>query len=166
MKKVLVIGCGLLFLIGSYTTVHAETIAELKALIQLLTQQIAALEQQIAARVGAPGTGGGAVCPMLYRTLYSGISGDDVQSLQRFLAADASLYPEASITGYFGPATMRAVQRWQARNGVVSSGTPGTTGYGVVGQGTRATIARICSTSVPPSTTLRSCTVGSVVLQS
>jgi peptidoglycan hydrolase-like protein with peptidoglycan-binding domain len=71
-------------------------------------------------------------------------TGNQVSALQRFLASDSTLYPEGEITGYFGPATQRAVQRFQARYGIVSSGTPSSTGYGSVGALTRAVIDRLC----------------------
>lgn len=64
-------------------------------------------------------------------------SGGDVTRLQRFLAGQPGIYPEGLITGYYGPATTRAVQRWQAEHGIASSGTPETTGYGYVGPRTR-----------------------------
>lgn len=94
----------------------------------------------------------------LSQTLYEGISdsttGGQVTMLQRFLAGDSSVYPEGSITGYFGPATERAVQRWQAQNGVVSSGSPETNGHGVVGFLTRTAFAKRCGYATPsqPST--------------
>ena len=40
-------------------------------------------------------------------------------------------------TTYFGTKTELAVQDWQAKNGVVSGGSPETTGYGSVGDETR-----------------------------
>ncbi|MBI2048746.1 MAG: peptidoglycan-binding protein [Parcubacteria group bacterium] len=167
MRRVAACTLGLLCFFGAYASVRAQTIDELKAMIALLTQQIAAIEQQIAARGGTPISGGSAACPALTRALYAGLSGEDVKSLQRFLAADSSIYPEGLATGYFGPATERAVQRWQARNNIVSSGTPSGTGYGVVGPGTRAAIARVCgNTSTTPTTpTVRGCTVGSTAMQ-
>ena len=78
-------------------------------------------------------------------------TGGDVTRLQRFLAADPSIYPEAAITGYFGSATMRAVQRWQARAGLVSSGDPESTGYGYVGPRTRVAMNASCEDSVTPT---------------
>ena len=59
-------------------------------------------------------------------------TGGEVSRLQRFLAQDKTLYPEGVVNGYFGKLTERAVQRWQAKNKLVSSGTPATTGYGWV----------------------------------
>jgi len=65
----------------------------------------------------------------------------EVTRLQQFLAQNSSIYPEARVTGYFGPATERAVQRWQAMKGLVSSGDADSTGYGYVGPKTRAVMA-------------------------
>jgi hypothetical protein len=62
------------------------------------------------------------------------------------LAQDPSVYPEGTVSGYFGALTEKAVQRWQAKYNVVSSGSPATTGYGVVGPRTAAAIALLCST--------------------
>ena len=42
------------------------------------------------------------------------------------------------ITGYYGSLTTRAVQLFQAKYGIISSGSPFTTGYGFVGPKTRA----------------------------
>ncbi len=72
------------------------------------------------------------------KLLYRGISGADVTALQQYFAKDTSIYPEGIISGYFGALTERAVQRFQARHGIVSSGTPSSTGYGLVGARTRA----------------------------
>ncbi len=82
-------------------------------------------------------------CPTLSQNLWQGVKGPSVASLQQFLlSAGTYTYPE--ITGYYGPATQQAVEKWQAQNGVVSFGTPNTTGYGVVGPATRAAISRVC----------------------
>lgn len=67
------------------------------------------------------------------RKLFFGSRNDDVRSLQEFLAKDASLYPEGFITGYFGPLTKKAVQRFQCKYGIICNGDESTTGYGQVG---------------------------------
>ncbi len=67
--------------------------------------------------------------------LARGSRGAQVTALQQFLAEDSSLYPEGLVTGYFGPATLAAVERFQARYGVTQSGDAG---YGLVGPKTRA----------------------------
>jgi peptidoglycan hydrolase-like protein with peptidoglycan-binding domain len=133
---------------------HAQTsntninINDLIAQTQALIARINALKAQQGG-VSSATTGGSqavpGVCPVLTRALSMGSKGTDVSSLQTFLAQDPSVYPEAMVTGYFGPLTEKAVQRWQAKYGVVSSGTPDSTGFGVVGPKTRAAIQSRCS---------------------
>ena len=69
----------------------------------------------------------------LTRALKRGMSGKDVKDLQAFLAQFSDIYPEASVSGYFGVLTESAVKRFQEWQRIVSSGTPQTTGYGRVG---------------------------------
>lgn len=134
----------------------AQTVAELQAQIQALLAQITALQEQLA----RTGGGGGSVplptpvCPVLTYNLYLGL-GDSrtegqVSMFQKYLASDSSVYPEASITGYFGPLTEQAVQRFQRKHNIVSSGSPDTTGYGVVGPATRAKMREMCGATTPP----------------
>jgi len=74
-------------------------------------------------------------------TLDPGDSGTQVAELQTFLAANPAVYPEGLITGYYGPLTTAAVQRFQCANGIVCSGAPETTGYGRVGPLTLAAVS-------------------------
>lgn len=71
------------------------------------------------------------------RNLSVGMKGDDVRSLQSFLVSQGSLAAD-SATGYFGLLTQEAVRAFQRANGIVSSGTSDTTGYGLVGPRTLA----------------------------
>lgn len=115
----------------------AATVAELQAQAAALLVQVQALQAQYSGS-SAAATG---ACPNLTRSLSRGISGNDVLRLQTFLARDPSIYPEAILSGYFGPLTERAVQRWQVRYGVISSGP----GYGIAGPRTAAAIALQCA---------------------
>lgn len=69
------------------------------------------------------------------RSLKYGSKGNDVSALQEFLKKDQTLYPEGLVTGFFGPATQRAIRRFQEKYDIASSSTPG---YGTVGPKTRA----------------------------
>ncbi|KKU79468.1 MAG: hypothetical protein UY04_C0008G0008 [Parcubacteria group bacterium GW2011_GWA2_47_7] len=76
----------------------------------------------------------------LTRSLDLGMSGSDVTAIQTFLSTDLTLYPSGLVTGYYGQLTKAGIERFQARNGIVSGGTPETTGYGRVGPLTLATL--------------------------
>lgn len=67
-----------------------------------------------------------------------GATGSNVTNIQAFLASNPSFYPQGLVTGYYGSLTLAAVQRFQAFYGIVSSGTPTSTGYGRVGPSTMA----------------------------
>lgn len=81
------------------------------------------------------------------RTLSLGSRGDEVSALQTLLAGDPIIYPEGLVTGYFGPLTRAAIQRFQASEGIVWNGDETSTGLGLVGPRTRAALARIHSAS-------------------
>ncbi|OHA85378.1 MAG: hypothetical protein A2591_01635 [Candidatus Yonathbacteria bacterium RIFOXYD1_FULL_52_36] len=89
--------------------------------------------------------------PPLTRPLGLGSRGDDVTTLQRMLAQDSNIYPEGDITGYYGPATQRAIQRFQIQHAIVSSGSPSTTGYGAVGPSTRAQLNTLYAGTTTPT---------------
>ena len=64
-----------------------------------------------------------------------GSEGDQVKLLQTLLALDTAIYPEALVTGYFGPATRRAIERFQRRHGLET--------VGFVGPRTRAELNKL-----------------------
>jgi len=95
------------------STSNAVTAAELQA-------QITALQAQLALLVG----GSSGVSCTFTRNLFLGVSGADVQCLQRYLNS-AGFTVAASGAGsvgfetmFYGPLTMAAVARWQAANNV------------------------------------------------
>lgn len=65
-----------------------------------------------------------------------------VSRLQTILAMDASVYPEKKVTGYFGPATDKAVKAFQVKRGITK---PGTVGYGIVGPATGKALVQACA---------------------
>lgn len=62
-----------------------------------------------------------------------GDRGAEVTELQTYFSTTPTIYPERLVTGYFGQLTQAAVKRFQTAQGIVSQGTPATTGYGRVG---------------------------------
>ena len=69
----------------------------------------------------------------LTRTLRKGMSGDDIQALQRALARMPELYAGGKVgkvTGYFDAATELAIKRLQRREGL---STAASKAYGTVG---------------------------------
>ena len=65
------------------------------------------------------------VSAALTRELQFGSRGADVSELQTFLAEDITVYPQGRVTGYFGPLTVAAVRRFQAKNGISQVGRVG-----------------------------------------
>lgn len=114
--------------------------------LDILLAQVAALKSQLVALQEKSTTLPGVrVCAKPERMLSRGDKGDDVANLQIFLAADPALYPEGTVIGEYGPATERAVQRFQKKYGIVAAGTPATTGYGAVGERTLALLQKLWS---------------------
>jgi len=68
----------------------------------------------------------------LYADTTDATTDGEVSKLQQFLGG--------RVTGYFGPVTLQLVQNWQATHGIVSSGSPDTTGYGYAGTKTRTSM--------------------------
>ena len=61
----------------------------------------------------------------LIRNLRQGMSGEDVSALQAVLAADPTIYPEGSITGFYGRLTAEAVKKFQRKHGIETLGSVG-----------------------------------------
>ncbi|MEK7482143.1 MAG: peptidoglycan-binding domain-containing protein [Patescibacteria group bacterium] len=59
------------------------------------------------------------------RNLYFGLKNSSVSTLQGDLSTDSSIYPEKLVTGYFGPLTLKAVKRFQAKYGIIQTGYVG-----------------------------------------
>jgi len=97
--------------------------------------------------------------PPFTSTLSLGSYGPQVRALQEFLNSHGSPVANPGQPGgsgmeteNFGQATLAALQKYQAANGIVSSGTPQSTGYGNFGPKTMAFInTKISSSSTSPS---------------
>lgn len=85
------------------------------------------------------------------RSLSIGMSGSDVTTLQNELIAEGDL-AAGYATGYFGPLTETAVQKFQCNRSIICSGDV-VAGYGIAGPRTQAALAGGSISSVPPPST-------------
>ncbi len=172
MKKYIASLAVVLFLLAPLAA-SAATIAELQVQLNSLLAQVQQVRAEIAAAGGSVGVSASQTSVPSTPSVSSSISaptcvfshvltvgstdattGGEVTKLQQLLAADPSTYPEGVVSGYFGPATERAIQHLQTAHSIVSSGTPATTGYGAVGSLTRAALYSLCNKSrTAPTTT-------------
>ena len=141
----------------------ALTVEELTAQISALMQQVTMLQSRFNTQSDtvpattdqppaqeAPSTGAavsaptGNNCPSFTRPLSRGMKGEDVLSLQGILF-EAGLLTRDQVIGLFGPRTEAALQEWQAKYDIVSSGSPSSTGWGVLGPRTMQFITLNCA---------------------
>jgi|GEM_PF-619660 len=87
-----------------------------------------------------------ASCPAFTGTLEldatDATTNGEVTRLQTLLAKDSAIYPEGKVTGYFGPATLAAVKRFQLKESVVASTS---SAYGMIGPATKAQLMAVCA---------------------
>lgn len=103
-----------------------------------------------AATVATPSPVAAAVSPVFNSTLSRGAENADVKRLQQLLNSDpdtriasSGVGSPGNETNFFGTATENAVKKFQAKYGIVSSGDPTSTGYGMVGAKTRAKLQEV-----------------------
>ena len=97
---------------NTYTTTGMD--AMLKQIQSLMTM-IQDLQKQLNVVQGE-------VRSLLKDGLREGMTDTDIAKLQELLATDSAIYPEGKKTGYFGPLTLEAVKRFQARHGLAITG--------------------------------------------
>lgn len=113
------------------------SVPDILSQLQRLVIRIAKIQQAVTGEAGTSLGGGTAITQLLQ----PGSSGSQVTALQNFLKSQGSnVYPEGLVTGYFGPLTREAVERFQEKYGIANEGDPG---YGLVGPKTRAKIGSL-----------------------
>ncbi|MEY4747641.1 MAG: hypothetical protein RLZZ416_690 [Candidatus Parcubacteria bacterium] len=143
MHKKTALAIGLLLAV-SPVIASADQLSDLIAQVNALMAQLKTLQTSVPSTATIPTTSSmglsGETCVSLTQNMgpddTDADASGEVTKLQKWLSTQG-VYPEARITGYFGPATMRAVQRWQAKHNIVASGDPDSTGYGYIGPKTR-----------------------------
>lgn len=156
LKKIEIIALSVCFII-SPALVSADTVPDLRSQINSLLAQVRELQQKLHALQMASSTMASSTsrhtipappglakrCLHITRAVGFGQRGDDVGELQKFLT-DEGHFPQGMITGFFGHATEQALKRFQAAHGIIASGTPQTTGWGVLGPATRGLLRQGC----------------------
>ena len=74
------------------------------------------------------------------KQLSRGSRGADVTALQQFLAINSAIYPEGTVSGFYGALTAQAVGRFQIKYNLAKAGDAG---FGQVGPKTRAKLNSI-----------------------
>ena len=95
-------------------------------------------------------TPGVSTAPIFTINLYRGLRHAQVGLLQLCLKTNPAYYPEGIVSNFFGFLTEQAVKRFQGAQGIVSSGSPATTGYGFVGPRTRTALNTYCAGLAQP----------------
>ncbi|MFA5746963.1 MAG: peptidoglycan-binding domain-containing protein [Candidatus Paceibacterota bacterium] len=108
---------------ASSTTSIASLIVQLRQKIAELSSQIDQLKNSDAVKDAKQDIK--AFSLQIKNQLKQGVSSEDVRLLQEFLASDPEIYPEGKITGYFGQATKKAVQRFQRKFCISAVGNVG-----------------------------------------
>ncbi|MEK7069163.1 MAG: peptidoglycan-binding domain-containing protein [Patescibacteria group bacterium] len=101
------------------------------------------------AQMKCRGAGGFATTRSAYSSssFSRGSRGASVLALQQSLIT-AGFLKAGNATGFFGALTEAAVKQFQGARGIVSSGSPATTGYGAIGPKTRRALEGI-ATAIP-----------------
>jgi len=110
--------------------------------IASIQQQIAAIMARIASLRSGPAV---PTAPPAYgvfaRVMNPGERSDEVHRLQQLLAQDTSIYPEGTVSGYYGTLTRNAVRRFQLKHDVIRNADE--LGNGRVGPKTMAKLNEI-----------------------
>lgn len=63
--------------------------------------------------------------PVLMKEINPGARSDEVMKLQELLAQDPTIYPDGTVSGFYGPKTTAAVKKFQAKYGLPTVGRVG-----------------------------------------
>ncbi len=126
------------------TSTNEQLVQKLKALIEQLKVQLADLQAKVQALVQArqkirtEGVTTSSVQNLIQSReefrekvgetkdvlrdiadLKRGMTSEEIKAVQQILAEDSSIYPEGIVSGYFGPATERALNKFREKYGIL-----------------------------------------------
>ena len=114
-----------------------------------LETELRGLEVQLTALLVQAGQSHASATNVFTQQLDPGSKGAEVSSLQLILKT-LGFYTYPTVTGYFGPYTEAAVQRFQRAQGILMNGTPQTNGFGRVGPRTLVALNGLSATGANP----------------
>jgi predicted ribosome quality control (RQC) complex YloA/Tae2 family protein len=139
MKKILVVFLGLILIGSVVLPVFAQTststttsttptstqqlVDYLKSLIENLQKQILELQAKIQAMRQAQNQVREQAQNIQdtlkdIRDLRKGMTSEEIKAIQQILASDPDIYPEGVISGYYGPLTEKALNRFREKYGI------------------------------------------------
>lgn len=122
-------------------TMSARSETDTATLIRKIEAEIATLQRQLAA-LAVKQTPAAAVTNPFTATLRRGSRHAEVTRLQEFLTGMPEFYPEGLVTGLFGPATERAIKRFQKAYSIET--------VGLIGPQTRAKLNELLAAKNAP----------------
>ena len=112
---------GLMLPVAAFAETSVTSSTTITASQQGMIDQLKALQTQIMGLQQQQQT----IFSQLSVTLNQGSKGENVKLLQQLLSQDPSVYPEGTISGFFGHRTSEAVKRFQRKHGLDQAGNVG-----------------------------------------
>ncbi|MDP3764306.1 MAG: peptidoglycan-binding protein [bacterium] len=91
--------------------------------------------------------------PVLMKELNPGARNNEVMDLQKLLARDPEIYPDGTVSGFYGPKTVAAVRKFQAKYGLPVVGRVGPATLAKINEVLSSKPAEIAQPSVQDQTT-------------
>ena len=103
--------------------IHQQLVDTLKALIENLKKQILELQAKIEAMRQVQTQVREQVQNIQdtlkdIRDLRKGMTSEEIKAIQQILASDPDIYPEGTISGYYGPLTEKALKRFREKHDI------------------------------------------------
>ena len=89
------------------------------------------------------------MAPVLTKEINPGARSDEVMKLQELLAQDPSVYPDGIVSGYYGPKTVAAVRKFQAKHGLPVVGRVGPSTLAKINEVLGSPVARVAAPTAP-----------------
>lgn len=108
---------------ASLSTTQISAISSLLQSFNVSSSTIANVQAVLSGQTTVSGlVSSGAIDASMIGQMRQGAKGDGVCLLQTLLAADPNIYPEGTVSCYFGPLTAKALKKFQGKHGIEAVG--------------------------------------------